>query len=1262
MKKFRILTLLMLALPMAAVALYLFKTLDATNGLTSSQINCILKDGKGYVWFGTPAGLYRYDGYVFKIFQCNSKDGASLPDSYITSIQEALDGTLWINTSAGYCIYHPQSETFERDMKQAFARMGIERVPSVIYIDKYKNIWGAIPNKGVLCYNMQQQLLYEFGYTDDDTGVPQGNVCSISECKDGAIIVYDDGRIVCCDVMHQQHTVWRSSDIATRKLRKTTSLKAFADQLDNIWLYGQGTLFMYDKNSKEWNTTIGDQLGLTSISVDNSVNGMGSDDEGNVWIGTDRAGLIRMDVKTHVMEVAESRNMHTGQQNPAGLKVQSIYVDDTGLLWIGTEKSGVAYYGKNIYRFYSSQEGDITAMTQDAGGRIWYGTSSNGIIGYDGQLSSQKVTAMQYTKDGSLWVGSRQNGLTRIKDGVTTIYSAAIDDGKTLIDDHINALCTDKVGNLWIATNGGLQVYNPKMNTFSSYTRENGKLTTNNITTLFYTHDNHMLIGTNEGVIFLNLSTTEMKVLTGNSSNLKPFTNNYITQLYEDTRGLIWIGTREGINVLNPETDDLSHITENEGLCNNNICGITEDERHNIWVSTSNGVSRVVIQRNSDDGSIGYGTYNYDTSDGLLANEFNPGAILTAANGDILFGSIYGTNWTRHDIKEDKEALPRVMLTQLFIGEEEILIGHVYEGNVILPQALNETNHLELDNDQNTITVKFSAGNYNQSERLQFKYWLEGRDMNWRNGDAMTHGVTFDNLESGTYTLHVKAVSAEGAVSNQERILEIIVHRPWYMAWWMMLIYAIVIIGVLYMWKIGITQLKEVKKKKEAVISDLKLQREEIKMASDDLRQPMARMTSIIGNLVEKETALEEREQLNALHSQMLQIITRVADMQSALEHPEETAKTNVNNRYELNSKGELTLPTLDTDSSMPSLSTTSLQRRRADSPTSKLVVFFIDDNEELLKFATSKLYNVYDFHVYNSTRKAADDLKNIKADLVVCKQEMHGMTGSELCNMLKTNADTQKVKFILMTDTTLTQHDIATMGITMAADDYLPKPFNMQDAVKRFNTLLGLGAVLSLDSGLIEGAETRRLESQNSSMTTASENMGAAASATVPDGSPIEASDDDEMKIVETTLQSKNALLRQNNALANVISDEPSESLMGDFSMADAMDQQLLKNIEQYVLQNMSRGQISLEEMANVMGMGRVPFFHKVRNLTGKTPAELVRDLRLKHVCILLKRTNINMSELATNVGFMTAENLIKVFKEKFGLSPLEYRLKHRQ
>ena len=109
----KILLVLMLALPLAAAGVYLFKTLDARNGLISSQINCILKDQRGYVWFGTPAGLYRFDGYTFKNFQANSQDGSSLPDSYILSIQEMLDGNLWIETTAGFCIYHPHQEPMD---------------------------------------------------------------------------------------------------------------------------------------------------------------------------------------------------------------------------------------------------------------------------------------------------------------------------------------------------------------------------------------------------------------------------------------------------------------------------------------------------------------------------------------------------------------------------------------------------------------------------------------------------------------------------------------------------------------------------------------------------------------------------------------------------------------------------------------------------------------------------------------------------------------------------------------------------------------------------------------------------------------------------------------------------------------------------------------------------------------------------------------------------------------------------------------------
>lgn len=1249
----------MLLLPLAVVADYLFKTMDARDGLTSSQVNCILKDTRGYMWFGTPAGLYRFDGYTFRNFQSDSQDGSSLNDSYINSIQEMLDGNLLVETSSGYCIYHPQTETFERDMKQTFARMGIETIPSVVFIDRHKNLWGAIPNKGVVCYNQQQQLLFEFGYTDDAQGVPQGVISSISDCRDGALIVYNDGRLVCCDVMHQQHTVWATDGIPQLKSRHSKSYKAFADQLDNIWLYGQGTLCMYNKSSDTWDTSIGERLGLTGIGVDRNINGMAGDKRGNIWIGSDQLGLMKMDPNTHEIESVQPRNINEQQWMNDKVGIQSVYVDDTDLLWVGTEKSGVAYSGQYIYRFGSDLMGDITAMAQDANGTIWYGTSDRGIIGYDGQLASLKVSCMATTPDGSLWIGSKRNGLTRIKNGVTTIFSLAKDSASTLIDDHINALCQDKIGNLWIATNGGLQVYNPRMNSFSSYTRENGKLSTNNITSLFYKNDgtgNNLLIGTAEGLIILNLSTTEKKVLTGNSNNIEPFTNNYITQILQDSRGLIWVGTREGLNILNLETDDIDYLTEKQGLCNNNICGIAEDKNHNIWVTTSKGVSRIVIQRNHEDGTNNYGLYNYSTADGLQSNEFNIGAILTKNDGNVLLGGLYGVNWVLQSQANDNNSLPRVMLTQMFIGEEEVLTGHVYNGRVILSQAMNETNKIELAHDQNTFTIKFAAGNYNQSERLQFMYWMEGKDEDWRNGNALTHGVTFKNLSSGKYTLHVKAISAEGAVSNQERTLAITIERHWLLSWWMIATYILILLVIIYFWRIGIKQLKAIKSRKLAVIQELKMQREEIKAASDDLRQPMARMTSIIGNLSEKEKSLEEKEQLNALHSQMLQIITRVADMQMNLEHPEEKAKNVVQDRLEMNSKGELELPEIASET----LTAEATRSRAAlDSPTAKFTVVMIDDNEDFLKFASARLKYVYDFHVYNDIEKAADDLDEMKCDIVVCKQDMPVMTGSELCNQLKTNPNTQKIKFVLMTEGVLTPQDMHSKNITVSADDYLAKPFNMQEATMRFNQVLGLGTV-KMNSNLIEGAETRMLEDRNTSMTTATESIDGE---TIDEEQSLMISPDDPMNMVETSVIKKTSMVKKNNLPEGILPDnQESEESMSDYSMLDAMDQQLIKNIEQYVMQNMSRGQISLEEMASAMGMGRVPFFHRVRNLTGKTPAELVRDMRLKHACILLKRTNINMSELATNVGFMTAENFISIFREKFGMTPLEYRLNHRK
>jgi ligand-binding sensor domain-containing protein/AraC-like DNA-binding protein/CheY-like chemotaxis protein len=1251
----RILIVLMLAMPLAVAGVYLFKTLDARDGLTCSQVNCVLKDSRGYLWFGTTAGLYRYDGYTFRTFQCNSQDGSSLPDSYIINIQETLEGTLWIETSAGFCMYHPQTENFERDMKQVYSRMGIEGRPNVVYVDSHKNFWASIPNKGVVAYNQQQQTNYEFGYTNDAVGIPQGNIVSINECRDGAVLVYEDGRLVCCDIMHQQHTVWETDYIADNGLRRSKSLKAFADQMDNIWLYGQGTLMMYNKNTNQWDTSIGNQFGLTGIKEDHIVNGMAGDRSGNIWIGTDRIGLLRMNVNTHETEYVPPLNFNTQlsiSQDVIG--VQSLYVDDTDLLWVGTEKSGIAYYGNNIFKFAADMIGDITAIAEDKDGKIWYGTSDKGIINYDGPLASRKVTCMATTPDGSLWVGSKQNGLTRIKDGSTTFYSVARDSMKTLIDDHINALCSDKTGNLWIATNGGLQVYSPKMNTFSSYTRENGMLNTNNITSLFYGTDNNLLVGTAEGMVILNLSSRKKTVLTGNTTNLLQFTNNYITQIFEDSRGLIWIGTREGINVLNTESDELYYVTKDDGLCNNSVCGITEDKSGSMWVTTSNGISRVVVQRNHEDGTFAFGLYNYSINDGLQSNEFNMGSILsTNQSGKVFFGGLYGINWVRETAKDDQDALPRVMLTQLFIGEEEILTGHVYNNRVILTSSLNESSNIELDNDQNSFTIKFAAGNYNKGERLQFMYWMEGLDNDWHNGDAMLHGVKFHNLKSGQYTLHVKAVSADGAVSNQERKLNITIEHPWWVSWWMLTLYVIIAIVILIFWRYGIGKIQHLWLSKRTVIDELKRQREEIKLTSDDLRQPMARMTTIIGGLAEREQSLDGREQLNSLHFQLLQVITRISEMQQVLENPEKKATSSAKDRLELNDKGQVTIA-----SNIANELGLEAKPIKADAQAKKFAVVLIDNNRDFLNFMFAHLRDVYNFHTYETIKEALPDIDTLNADLVICKQDMSPMTGSELCTQFKMDSHRSKTKFVLLTDGVLTQQDMVDQNITLAADDYLAKPFNLQEAVMRFNKLMGLGPI-EMGQDVIEGKETRMIEGRNASMTTATmvyddlDDLKAKAQADAD-----EQIGNDNLLDVQPDKQPQ----QKENTGAMMLQKYYDGNTIGDYSMSESMDQQLMRNVEQFVLQNMSRGQISLEEMATAMGMGRVPFFHKIRSITTKTPAEVVRDIRLKHACTLLVSTNVNMSELAINIGFKTAENFVSIFKEKFGMTPLEYRLKNKR
>src|SRR5690606_21655222 len=82
--------------------IYSFSHLDINDGLSHNQVNTILKDKNGFVWFGTMSGLNRYDSYHFEVHRSRPEDSTSLSDNYISALFELPDDKIWVATRGGF--------------------------------------------------------------------------------------------------------------------------------------------------------------------------------------------------------------------------------------------------------------------------------------------------------------------------------------------------------------------------------------------------------------------------------------------------------------------------------------------------------------------------------------------------------------------------------------------------------------------------------------------------------------------------------------------------------------------------------------------------------------------------------------------------------------------------------------------------------------------------------------------------------------------------------------------------------------------------------------------------------------------------------------------------------------------------------------------------------------------------------------------------------------------------------------------------------
>ncbi len=110
------------------------------------------------------------------------------------------------------------------------------------------------------------------------------------------------------------------------------------------------------------------------------------------------------------------------------------------------------------------------------------------------------------------------------------------------------------------------------------------------------------------------------------------------------------------------------------------------------------------------------------------------------------------------------------------------------------------------------------------------------------------------------------------------------------------------------------------------------------------------------------------------------------------------------------------------------------------------------------------------------------------------------------------------------------------------------------------------------------------------------------------------------------------------------------------------SLDEQLIKKATAYVDDNISDSSITVETMAQELGMSRVQLYKKMLSITGNTPSEFMREIRMRRAEQLLRESQYSVSEVAYRVGFNIPRYFTKYFKEMYGMNPSEYKNKHSE
>ena len=899
------LLLAMKSLPCNAIGAYGavdFNRLTNRNGLSNSQVNAIFKDQKGYVWFGTQSGLDRFDGFRMKAFLYDDGNPNSIPNNSVDEIQQAINGSLWIHTGVGYCIYQYDKERFDRKPEEWLKTIGVDGPPYKLLIDSKKNMWMSVYGQGIYFVDVKNMtaFLFPFSKTKSRSSLPDYQVSCIREDNGQAVVTFDNG-VICRLDGYAQQVVWMDRFILNNRLSTDHSVFTFVDSKNNYWVNTNLGIYVYHKNLKKWFVGAKGYLATFGFNVPAYpgrkviIRDMARDKQGHMWIATDHNGLIYLDYAKKICRQFMYNPNDKGSISDNSLP--ELYVDDNDALWVGTYKNGVNYYSASSTKFYTIPLGDVCTITQDLNGNLWCGTNDAGIVAYNpttGQssrfygaktgLGSEVVVSSTTMKDGTLYFGTFNGGLARLSHGVWKSYHAGT---SGLANNSVWCLAEAPDHRLLIGTlGGGFQIFDPNTEKFETYNTSNSKLTSNFINSLFMQNANQLLLGHSQNMSVFDFHDRKITDLS-KLSNGKAFLSPSINYSMIDSRGLLWIATPSGIAMYDLKSNQVENINNLNGTPGAVGCSIIEDKNHTMWLVSEFVVTHVKVDKD-EDGKWNLKITNYNSLDGLQERQFNYRSACLMRNGDIAIGGQDGVNIISPRSAQNAKNHVCALFSGVVLFDHALTAGEEYEGRVILEESLDASHRLDLSYKDNAFTIQLASSEVTVPSRNRFLYRMKGVTDKWLLTPADRPEVTFTNLSSGSYILQVKVVNGDGTVNDEISELEINVAPPFYLSIWAFLVYIALIAAIFYRYRHRMIERQRNQFERKSMEESIRKTKElnELKLnfftnVSHELRTPLTLIISPLVTMIREEADPAKRRKLELIHrnaTRLLNLVNQILD------------------------------------------------------------------------------------------------------------------------------------------------------------------------------------------------------------------------------------------------------------------------------------------------------------------------------------------------------------------------------------------------